>query len=93
MITAANRPMRYRAVLPARSKALQAGKGGFKWAMFFALQAAILLLLLQAQQEAANQRMPLLIRAGHPSENECNCGQCRQCRLAEEREYDYEHGR
>ena len=85
--------MRYRAVLPARSKALQAGKGGFKWAMFFALQAAILLLLLQAQQEAANQRMPLLIRAGHPSDNECNCGQCRQCRLAEERECDYEHGR
>ncbi|MFC0170816.1 hypothetical protein ACFFKC_22370 [Pseudoduganella danionis] len=89
MVTAANGAMRYRLVLPARRQALQAGQGGFKWIMFFALQAVVLLLLLQAQQEAANQRMPLLIRAGHPSDNECNCGHCRQCRLAEERECDY----
>lgn len=75
-------------IQPTRRKALQADKGRFKWIIFFALQVSIILLLLEAQQ-ASNQRMPHLFRAGHTPDHECTCGHCKQCQSNAEREYDY----
>lgn len=79
--------MRYQPLAPERRQALQTQPNGFKWLLFFMLQASIILLLLEAQR--ASQPVPLLIRAGHMPEIGCTCGECAYCKSERERECDY----
>lgn len=65
---AAKQPRRYRLVTPERRAELERSAGAFKWAILFAVVAALGLMLMHSQQQQTGR--PPRIRAGHADERE-----------------------